>query len=204
MEALLFALIGFALLYPCINYHRTGHSPMLGLLPALVLPVFIVMIPFLPRIYTFLFPLETFPTYHALEVARDFLWTAGGVFFGFYYVFVILQFTYGGAAAKDRWKLLEARVDAAVASDDIDTAVTLYENALRKDPTDFRGHFKYALFLKKHGFVKKCYEQLLLSIEHSDAESRPVLIAEGEKLLGAEKSNEHILEQFRRFCARYR
>lgn len=204
MEALLLAFLGFLLLYPCIQFHRTGDSVLLRLSVALSLPFVIAVLFFMPQWREFIWPGTVAYEPAGLELSRAYLWTFASVSIAAYYLCVVLHYVIGrGTAKSDRWAVLEARMDGLLAAGDTEGALGLFDKALKSDPSDFRGHFRFGKLLYRTGYIKRASEHFLLAVENAPVDSRPEIVHEAERVLGARKTDEPTLEQFRRLATRF-
>ena len=203
MEALLFLAYGFLLMYPVIQLARKGSHVLLSVkvVPYLVIAVFIF--PILPYAYKVINAGAVLPQHILLDVARDYCWVAGSILVLIFSASAFVQFFRdSGQGRRDKWTILDARAEVAVSAGNYENALNLYEEALRIDPYNFRGHFKFARLLNRVGFKKRAFDHLMLSIEHCPPEDRKTLCKACIQVLSSSQQAAGLAEQFEYQCRR--
>jgi len=203
MEALLFALYGLFLLYGPIRLLRDGGSRMLSLRVAPFLLLAVPVFPLLPRLYRLAAPAGRWPGGVALETAAPFWWAVGAACCGLFCACAVFQFLSGrGEARRDKWAIIESRAQAAMSAGNYRAALSQYEDALRTDPSNHAGHYRFARLLRRLGYLKRARGHYLLAVEHAPPEERETLARAAYEELSATQEGLREADAFLMECRR--
>ncbi len=201
MEALLFFGYGLILMLPVFQLMRHGSHLLLSVRIAPFLIALGFVFPALPFLFSFLMFGDILPNHILLDVSRNFLWVSGCSFVGLYFFAVVIQFLKGtGQGMRDKWAILDARAEMAIGSGNYEGALSHYEEALRTDPNNYMGHYKFARLLNRVGFKKRAYDHLLLAVEHAPEEHRESVINGGIVILSSSAQSAVLADQFENQC----